>query len=230
MTKLDIISIIIFFICWIGYEPFLILISRKSGVIVKDLSIVRANWMLRLVNRDIRLFDANLLGHGVNSASFFASANLILIAAVAGALFGNEIPKSVVENLRFTMVSAEFLDVKFLLVLLCLGRGLLNFIWAIRQMNYCAAAFGAIPENLTKDETEKYAQALSNIIEPSMSSFSQGVRSYYFALSAALWVFGPIIFILASLGAITLLSWRQSSSKASIGLRQLRILLENHKT
>ena len=43
-----------------------------------------------MTGREVRLMDGQLLGHALNSASFFASSNLLLIAAAAGALFGGD--------------------------------------------------------------------------------------------------------------------------------------------
>lgn len=226
MTTSDLIALSIFALCWLGYEPLLKLLSKKSGLIAKDLSVVRAIWMRRLCMREPRLFDANLLGHSINSASFFASASLILIAAVAGMLFQGEVPTKVITGLSEPLSKSHLLDVKLVLILVCLGRGFLNFIWALRQMNYCAAAFGALPENIDSEKAKEFSDALFCIIEPAMSNFSQGVRGYYFALAAASWLFGPIALGVASLSAMSLLAWRQSMSGASSGLHKLRDLLD----
>ena len=51
---------------------------------------VRHAWMTAMTRREIRLLDSQLLGHSINSGSFFASSNLLLIAAVSGILFGGE--------------------------------------------------------------------------------------------------------------------------------------------
>ncbi len=224
----DALALFVFFGCWLGYEPFLQRISKKSGLITKDLSVVRASWMKEMTVRGLKLFDSNLMGHAVNSAGNFASANLLLIAAVAGVLFGGHLPAKSVVALGLDVPTVLLFQLKMGLVLLCLTRGLLNFIWALRQMNYCAAAMGSLPEMMDEATSPKFAAALSNILEPAMSNFSQGVRGYYFSLASAAWLFGPEALIIASIGAIVLLGWRQSRSQAARGLRQLRELLEAH--
>ena len=224
MQKIDLIAIILFLISWLGYEPILRLTSKKRGTIIKDLTIVRLGWIKTMIVRDAKIFDANLLGHSINSASFFASANLILIAAIGGALFNGKISTQLFG--QWGIDSFHF-QLKMGLVLICLTRGFLNFIWAIRQMNYCAAAFGAIPSNLSEKLVEKYTIALGNIIEPAMSNFSHGVRGYYFALAAGAWLYGPWFLILGSIGAFSLLVFRQSKSQSAKGLRQLRDLIDD---
>lgn len=225
MQKIDLIALILFLISWLGYEPILRMTSKKRGTIIKDLTIVRLGWIRTMISRDGKIFDANLLGHSINSASFFASANLILIAAIGGALFGGKISTQLVGQLG---INSFHFQIKMGLVLICLTRGFLNFIWAIRQMNYCAAAFGAIPNNLNEYQIDKYTTALGNIIEPAMSNFSHGVRGYYFALAAGAWLYGPWFLIMGSVGAFALLVFRQSKSQSAKGLRQLRDLIENN--
>lgn len=226
MTTLNWIAFGIFAICWLGYEPVVQWLARYRGLSSKDLSVIRAGWMQQAVIRDIKLVDSNLLGHGINSASFFASANLILIAAVGGALFSGEMSLRTVKELGIDTSSSRLFEIKLALVTVCLVRGLLDFIWAIRQMNYCVAGIGAAPEDLRGEDASAYARALSQVIDPAMTHFSQGVRGYYFALAAAAWLYGPQALMIASVGAVILLMWRQSGSQSAKGLRDIRILLE----
>lgn len=227
----DVAALALFVVLWLGYEPLVRRAARGRGAINRDMDVVRAGWMAAMVRRrDTRLLDANLMGHALNSASFFASANLILIAAVAGALFGGEASWSGVENLDLLQASPDWLlQLKLALVLVTLARGLLDFIWAIRQMNFWLAAIGAAPEEAEPALAERWTGALAAIINPALTSFSAGVRGYYFALAAATWLLGPLAFAAASLTATALLVWRQSRSKASLGLRRVRELVEERE-
>ena len=224
----DCLALVVFGFCWLGYEPFLRVISKRLGLITKDLSVVRAAWMKEATVRGLKLFDSNLMGHAVNSATNFSSANLLLIAAIAGVLFGGHLPVKAVTALGFDVPTVLLFQLKLGLIVLCLTRGLLNFIWSLRQINYCAAALGSLPEFMDESLSARFGGALSDILEPAMSNFSQGVRGYYFSLASAAWLFGPAALVVASLGAVALLGWRQSRSQAARGLRQLRELLEDH--
>lgn len=180
-----------------------------------------------MTRRDSRFIDGQLMGHALNSASFFASANLIIIAAAAGALFGGDATyKSVVGVALLDRVPRLLFEIKLGLVTVTLARGLLDFIWAIRQMNYCLAAIGAAPERGSKALLQAYADATAELINPALSSFNSGVRGYYFALAAAAWLLGPIAFIVATLGALALLIWRQSRSRSAKGIHVIRAILE----
>ena len=88
MTMLDWIALGVFVLVWVGYDPLLGVIARRSGSLNADMLVVRDAWMRAMTVRQLRLVDSQLMGHTMSSASFFASTNLILIAAVAGVLFG----------------------------------------------------------------------------------------------------------------------------------------------
>ena len=171
---------------WLLYEPILKRISRRGGAINTNMTVVRRAWMVAMARRESRFIDGQLMGHALNSASFFASANLIIIAAAAGVLFGGESTyRSVVGVALLDRVPRVIFEIKLGLVTITLARGLLDFIWSIRQMNYTLAAIGAAPEKAPKAQLQAYAEATASLINPALSSFNAGVRGYYFAAAAA---------------------------------------------
>jgi len=222
-------ALLLFVVLWLGYEPLVRRASRERGAINRDMDVVRNGWMLAMVRRrDTRLLDANLMGHVLNSASFFASANLLLIAALAGALFGGEAAMRGVRDLDVLADAPVWLfQAKMALVLLTLARGLLDFIWAIRQMNFWLAATGSVPEEGAPELMTRWGEALGAIMNPALTAFSAGVRAYYFALAAGAWLLGPWPFALATAAATALLLWRQSRSPAALAVRRVRELLES---
>jgi len=227
MTPWDWIALTVFAVCWLFYEPVLHSVSHRSGAIKRDMEVVRLAWMRALVRREQRMVDSQLMGHAINSASFFGSANLILIAAVAGALFTDKSAFPDVSGLGI-QVSHERLELKLALVVLCLARGLLDFIWSIRQQNYTLALIGAAPHG-GGAEAMAYAEAAADVLNPALTAFSRGVRGYYFALAAAAWLYGAEWLAIAAVSATALLIWRQSKSPSAQGIRKARALLEAGK-
>ena len=229
MELLDAIALAVFVAAWLFYEPILYDFGkRRGGVLNTDMTVIRSAWMSTMTGREVRLMDGQLLGHALNSASFFASSNLLLIAAAAGALFGGDSTFRSVSALEVIQTSSRLLfEVQLALVLVALARGLLDFIWSIRQLNYCLAAMGATPEPLPEAERAAFAAVLARLLNPALGSFNSGVRGYYFALAAAAWLFGPWAFMTATLGAMVLLIWRQRSSPAAIAIHDFRLLLES---
>ena len=226
MTLIDWIALALFFTAWLGYGPLLKLISRRSGSLNDDMLIVRDSWMTAMTHREMRLIDSQLMGHSINSASFFASTNLLLIAAVAGILFGGENALRGFAAVGAEAVPVKILEAKLALVLICLARGFLDFIWSLRQMNYALALIGAAPEIHSDTDKVAYGHAVARVLNPALGGFSQGVRGYYFALAAAAWLFGPMWLALGVISAFGLLVWRQAGSPAARAVRTARRLLE----
>lgn len=226
MTLIDYLALSLFVVCWLGYGPLLKVLARRSGTLNDDMIVIRRVWMTAMTHREIRLVDSQLMGHSINSASFFASTNLLLIAAVAGVLFGGGEALRGVAALAVEGQPIPFLEGKLALVLLCLVRGFLDFIWSLRQMNYALALIGAAPEVNTEADRVALGQAAGDLLNPALSAFSQGVRGYYFALAAAAWLFGPLWLALGVVAAFALLVWRQAGSEAARALRSARRALE----
>jgi uncharacterized membrane protein len=226
MTLFDWIALGLFFIGWLGYGPLLKLIARRSGSLNDDMLVVRDSWMTAMTHREMRLIDSQLMGHSINSASFFASTNLLLIAAVAGILFGGENALRGFAAVGAEAVPVKILEAKLALVLVCLARGFLDFIWALRQMNYALALIGAAPEIHSETDKVAYGHAVARVLNPALGGFSQGVRGYYFALAAAAWLFGPLWLALGVVSAFSLLVWRQAGSPAAQAVRAARRLLD----
>lgn len=227
MPLLDSVALAVFVLCWMFYEPMLkrLSIGRHLN---SNMTIVRSAWMANMATRESRFIDAQLMGHALNSASFFASTNLIVIAGAAGVLFGGERSyKSLEHVVMLDPGSRLMFQIKLSLMMIILARGLLDFIWAIRQMNYTLAAIGAAPEKPSAPVAKAYGEAVAMLINPALGSFNAGVRGYYFTLACATWLAGPVPFCVATVGATGLLVWRQSSASAAKGVKRLREILDS---
>lgn len=228
MSPLDIAALTVFLAAWLFYQPILKRLSRRGGAINTDMTVVRRRWMANMAARENRFLDSQLMGHVLSSASFFASTNLIVIAAAAGALFKSADAYRTVARLGVADAGPPWLfQVKLALVVAALARGLLDLIWAIRQMNYTLAAIGAAPPPSSPPPVVRaYGAAAAQVLNPALSSFNNGVRGYYFALSAAAWLLGAWAMTAAVIAAVALLFWRQANSSSAQGLRRLRGILE----
>ena len=228
LSPLNITALSLFMVCWLFYQPLLNLLGRRGGAVINtDLMVVRSAWMHNMARRENRFMDGQLLGQTLSSSSFFASSNLILIAATAGVLFGGQASFRNVSSLVVISTSSRLLfEGQLALVVLTLARGLLDFIWGIRQLNYVLAVIGATPERADDDAHHAFGDVAGRLLNPALHSVNSGVRGYYFALAAAAWLFGPIAFMVATVGAVALLIWRQRRSQSALAIAELRRMLE----
>ena len=227
MTLYDWLALGLFVLCWFAHGPLMSLLTKRSGTLTDDMQVIRRVWMTAMSHREIRLVDANLIGHTIHSVGFFASTNLLLIAAVGSVLFGGEQAMQGIAAAGVGPTPTRLLEIKLALILACLARGLLDFIWSIRQMNYSLAVIGAAPEMHTEADRAALGVAATDLLNPALSSFSRGVRGYYFALAAAAWLFGPLWLALGVIAAFCLLTWRQIGSPAALAIRNARRVLDH---
>lgn len=226
----DAAALIVFLLCWVGYEPLRLWLTARLGgsCINQDMYPVREAWLREFLRRENRIMDVNLLGHLLNSASFFASTNLLLIAAAAGVLFGGEAMQQSLQQLEIAAPASSWLmEGKIALVTITLSRGLLDFIWAIRQLNYSLAVLGAAPPHNATEKHEAFVKAAADVLHPSFSAFNRGVRAYYFALAAAAWLIHPLAMTAGVSFAVYVLLRRQLRSQAARGIHAARRLHED---
>ncbi|MBB3302584.1 putative membrane protein [Rhizobium sp. BK226] len=229
MDFLNVAAIVFFLLVWVAVEPLMAVgWPRKNDSLSVDMVRIRAAWMREVLTRDNNFIgDAAILGHTINSASFFGSANLIVIVGLSGALF---MEPNYGSGGLIAMFAAQdpawFFQCKVLLIMATLLRGLSDFIWAVRQINYCLAAIGASPSRDEDRDIVGWTNALTLVLNPALRSFSVGVRSYYFTVAAAFWFIGPIPFIVATILSVGVLIWRQSWSDAAKGIMAIRKLLD----
>jgi len=227
VSPFDFVALVVLILAWLFYERMLPTLVGKRGALNAHMVKIRRLWMLQVANRPVRIADGQFIGHTLNSATFFGSANLIVMAAVIGVIFGGDSAYRSVAGLRFMQAGSHWLfEVKLMLVVVILSRGLLDFVWSIRQLNYCLATIGAMPDHQSDERRRAWGEAIGDLINPAMSTFSRGVRGYYFALAAAAWMMGPTALLLATLGSVSLLAWRQSHSGAAAGVRKVWALVE----
>lgn len=229
MDFLNVAAIVFFLLVWVAVEPLMAVgWPRNNDSLSVDMVRIRAAWMREVLTRDNNFIgDAAILGHPINSASFFGSANLIVIVGLSGALF---MEPNYGSGGLIAMFAAQdpawFFQCKVLLIMATLLRGLSDFIWAVRQINYCLAAIGASPSRDEDRDIVGWTNALTLVLNPALRSFSVGVRSYYFTVAAAFWFIGPIPFIVATILSVGVLIWRQSWSDAAKGIMAIRKLLD----
>ncbi len=227
LTIVDWTALAMFVIAWLAYEPLLEAASVPGRLIDTDMTVIRRAWIRNSVVRGSQFMDGQLLAQVLNTSTFFASSNLILIAGAASTLFhGEESYESATALVAIKMSSRSLFEGQVGLIVLTLARGLLAFIWSIRQLHYCLAALGAALPPGHRASAEPYADAIARLLNPALSSFNAGVRGYYFAAAAAMWLFGPLAFMGATTVAVALLFWRQKLSPAAAAIASIRAILE----
>jgi uncharacterized membrane protein len=189
---------------------------------------VRRVWMERLIERDNRIFDSQLIGHTINSVTFFASTSVLVIAGLLG-LFGAIDAASTVlgESGLAIPTSKAFFELKLMLLVVIFTYGFLKFTWSLRQYNYTCGMIGAIPlADSSPAHRRELAVELAGALSSAIGAFNGGLRAYYFALAVLTWFLQPWLFILATTWVVTVLATRQLYSPFASRLGRLAAALE----
>jgi len=173
----------------------------------------RRDWMLQMVTREPRIFDATILSDLRQATTFFASTCVIAIGGVL-ALIGNaEQLVGVAADLTREQLPTFIWELKLALVALLLTNGFLRFVWANRLFGYCAVVMAAVPNDITDPRTLPRAVQAGELNIRAAWNFNRGLRAMYFALAALAWLAGALALLLAALGTLWVLWSREFLSR-----------------
>lgn len=181
----------------------------------------RRQWMAQMIEREVRIFDAQTIGTLRQGTSFFASTCVIAIGG-ALALIGNaEQVAGVAADLTDAREPAIVWEAKLLLIVMFLTSAFLKFVWANRLFGYCSVLVGATPNSASDPKAPAFAKKAAELNITAARSFNRGLRALYFALAAVAWLAGPAALIAAAIVTFIVI-WRREFASQS-----RKVLLED---
>ena len=230
MTILDAVAFLWFLACWAGFTLIQDHMLAGRMVVNQHLKKARRHWMERMLERENRIMDSQLIGHTMQSCTFFASTNMLVLAGLVGAFGAVENAHRLVGTLSFTVqTSREFFELKMLLLVAIFTFGFFKFTWALRQYNYCCALIGSAPlPPVPPQEKTAMAESIAAAMTLAVTALNGGMRAYYFALAALAWMLGPWFFMVATAVVLAVLARRQGFSDTEKVIRVQVEALERH--
>ena len=193
--------------------------TRRPSV-TSLMSFYRRAWMLTFVDRNPRIFDAQILASLRQSTAFFGSTSLISIGGLL-AMMGS--PDRLVDLTHALTQSQEAtslkLQIKLAFAALFLVYAFLKFVWSSRLFGYCAVLMAAVPNDPNHPQAIPRAIMAGEINIRAALSFNRGLRAMYFALASLAWLAGAPVLLAAFLITLWMLSSREFSSQASALLK-----------
>jgi uncharacterized membrane protein len=213
---MDIVSLVWFVAVWLGYTWYADRAARRPHSLRAVMHGHRVAWMQRMLQRDNRVADVNILRNLLQGVAFFASTTLLILVGLVTVLGSSDKAISLVHELPFaakaTLVQWEL---KLLVLVVIFVHAFFKFTWALRQFNYCSVLIGAAP--MTADDG--YALRAAEVSTLALKDFNQGLRAYYFSLAALGWFVNAWVFMLATTLVMGVLYWREYHSRAMKALR-----------
>jgi uncharacterized membrane protein len=211
----------LFFLCvWLGYARFAIWYGRKVPSLQGVMDVLRRTWALRMIERDNRMMDINIVRNLTRSSQFFASTTLLILGALIALLGYVQRAADVVSELPFAIEASHRLwDIKILFLIAIFVYSFFKFSWSIRQFGFCSMVIGAAPASQDTQQCASEAANLSLIVSFASGNFNQGLRSYYFAMAALAWFLHPWLMAATTLWVVRVLYTREFHSRTLDVLR-----------
>ncbi len=199
LTLIDTLSLCWFILCWGGYAWYADVWASRHGLIGLTHQ-YRLEWSHRLLERDVRVSDAALLGNLMHSVSFYANTTIYIIAGLVAVIGALDKVITLTAELQFANhVTRELWELKLLLLLGVFVIAYFKFTWSIRQFNFFSILIGAAPASQAPtEEKARYASRLATVNTYAGDEFNRGIRAYYYGLAAVTWIVAPMLFLLVT--------------------------------
>jgi uncharacterized membrane protein len=222
LTWFDIAASLFFLFSWTGYAMFAEWRAKSVPTLHSTMDGFRREWMVRMIGRDNRMVDVNIMRNLTRSSQFFASTTMLVLGALIALLGYVQQAMDVVSGLPFTVkASTRLLEIKIVLLVLIFVYAFFKFSWAIRQLGFCSTLVGAAPKQPKDDNAEQYAADINRIALVTSyagTNFNHGLRAYYFALAAMTWFLHPYLMMIATAWVVYILYHREFESRTLYAL------------
>jgi uncharacterized membrane protein len=222
----DLAAFVWFVAAWIVYSIVIERSAKGRTGLNALMNSYRDEWMERLLERDMRMVDAQVTAALQNGAAFFASTSLIAIGGALTLLRSSEEIMTVMPLLPFGATPSRSLwDLKMMGLIVIFVYAFFKFAWSYRLFNYFAIMVGAAPLPDQKDTpaAQAFAHRAARLCADAGRHFNRGQRAFFFALGYLGWFVRPVPCALSTAGIMIVLWQRQFASE---GVRTRR---ERHR-
>ena len=202
----DLVAPAFFLLCWAGYSAYADGPFGRRRSLMARIHELRRLWMRRMLARDNRIGDMQVVMILAQSNAFFASTSLLIIGGCLAILGARDQAMTVLAEIPGVADTPLFVwEMKVLLLVIVFVYAFFKLTWSLRQFNYVAILIGAAP-NVDQAETEaglRYADRAAGVASRAAEHFNRALRTYYFGLAALSWFLQP--FLLMALTALVVL-------------------------
>jgi len=223
LTWMDTVALALLVAVWVAYQWYADYGGAARPRLGREMDRFVRGWIERMVERDNRMVDVNVLRNLMRSSQFFASTTMLILGALVALMGYAERAASVVADLPFgQQVSGRLWELKILVLLLIFVYAFFKFSWSIRQFGFSSILVGAARKPPgAASEYSVDIERIAVILAFANRNFNQGLRGYYFGVAALTWFLHPALMIAVTLGVLYVLHQREFRS------RTLEVLARN---
>ena len=216
-TWVDVVAISFFALEWSVYAYTLENTPYGRDSLSARMNAFREVWIRRLLDREVRMVDTQIMASLQNGTAFFASTTLFAVGGSLALLRATNEALSVMAALPFaTTPSPALWEVKCLGLVLIFIYAFFKFAWSYRLFNYVAILIGAMPPASQRDrpETEAHVIRTTRLFQSGGRHFNRGQRAFFFALGYLGWFISPWV-LLATTAAVVIVTWRRQFASSA---------------
>ena len=216
-SLLDLIALAFFVIAWTVYAVMLEHVPRQNEGLNARMNRYREVWMRRMMDREMRMVDMQIMAALQNGTAFFASTSLLAVGGALTLLRSTEEVLHVVSTLPLGIQTSQTLwEMKTIGVVVIFVYAFFKFSWSYRLFNYVAILLGATPPPSEKGTPEAEAHVLrtARLFAAAGRHFNHGQRAFFFALGYLGWFVSPVVLMISTAAVVFVMWWRQFGSDA----------------
>jgi uncharacterized membrane protein len=207
----DILAVGFFVIEWLVYAVTLEQSAYGRDSLSARMNVYREIWVRRMLDREARMVDMQIMASLQNGTAFFASTSLIAVGGGLALLRATNDALIVLSKLPVDLSPSPALwEMKCAGLILIFIYTFFKFAWAYRLFNYVAILYGAMPPASTRDtpETEAHVVRTTRLFEAAGRHFNRGQRAFFFALGYLGWFVSPWVLLLTT-ALVVIVTWRR---------------------
>jgi uncharacterized membrane protein len=216
-STLDLIALTWFVGAWAGYAAIVEFLPKKKKSLNETMNDYRVIWMQRMLHREARMVDMQVMATLVSGTAFFASTSLLAVGGALTILRSPEEMLSLLSTLPFGAPATRLAwEIKAVGLAVIFVYAFFKFAWSYRLFNYVAILLGAMPFERDKEtpEAERHVQRTARLFEAAGRHFNHGQRAIFFALGYLGWFVSPYVLMITTAAVVFVIWWRQFGSDA----------------
>jgi uncharacterized membrane protein len=213
----DIFAVGFFILEWTVYAVTLEYSAYGRDSLSARMHAYREIWIRRMLDREARMVDTQIMASLQNGTAFFASTSLLAVGGGLALLRSTNEALAVLGALPVDLTPSPALwETKCLGLILIFVYAFFKFAWAYRLFNYVAILLGAMPPARERDTPQAQAHVIrtTRVFEAAGRHFNRGQRAFFFALGYLGWFVSPWVLFLTT-AAVVIVIWRRQFASDS---------------
>src|SRR5579871_5554915 len=208
---IDILAVGFFMLEWLVYAITLEHTAYGRDSLSARMNVYREVWVRRLLEREARMVDMQIMASLQNGTAFSASTSTFAIGGSLELLRAGPDAAIVLGKLPMDLSpSVHLWEMKCVGLILIFIYTFFKFAWAYRLFNYVAILLGSMPPASQRDTplAEAHVIRTTRMFETAGRHFNRGQRAFFFALGYLGWFVSPWV-LFATTAAVVIVTWRR---------------------